>query len=383
MKKYTHEVYLANLRLKGVGTDVLITAYEPIVISKSTRTVGAGLAIPAMQSRCMQMADVFKLAVSSFKVQDWDLFAMFQNPRLPVEPPSRCSCNAGKWLPGAVLNSAGNCLSLNSKRSLDDIVIKWCDERVADLPVNNVTLKELRKEVWLVSYALQTLGLDKGSAIAIDMPMNVTVVIIYLAIVLAGYVVVSIADSFASSEISMRLRISKAKAIFTQELDELCGVALGFIVSEDITNTWRQDKNKAKYALQQLVCTNKAFDDQSYNSVVQEHDEEGKVGISLSLTLLQVARKALKTNITTLAPLVLPYTEQLKYGWSIICREIWASPNTKDVCVPNFKKAFDHFWIHTGGRAVIDAVEDSLSLSNEDGEASRMALYRFGNTSSS
>jgi acyl-coenzyme A synthetase/AMP-(fatty) acid ligase len=58
--------------------------------------------------------------------------------------------------------------------------------------------------------------LDKGSAVAIDMPMNVNSVVIYLAIVLAGYVVVSIADSFAPIEISTRLKISEAKAIFTQ-----------------------------------------------------------------------------------------------------------------------------------------------------------------------
>ena len=68
----------------------------------------------------------------------------------------------------------------------------------------------------LVAYALETLGLGKGSAIAIDMPMDVNSVVIYLAIVLAGYVIVSIADSFAPSEIATRLRISKAKAIFTQ-----------------------------------------------------------------------------------------------------------------------------------------------------------------------
>lgn len=48
------------------------------------------------------------------------------------------------------------------------------------------------------------------------MPMDVNSVVIYLAIVLAGYVVVSIADSFAPNEIAARLRISKAKAIFTQ-----------------------------------------------------------------------------------------------------------------------------------------------------------------------
>ncbi|PIA63416.1 hypothetical protein AQUCO_00201036v1 [Aquilegia coerulea] len=123
----------------------------------------------------------------------------------------------GQWLPGALLNSAENCLSVNSKRSLGDVVVKWRDEGDDEVPVKNMTLKELREEVWLVAYALQTLGLNKGASIAIDMPMNVTAVIIYLAIVLAGYVVVSIADSFAPREISMRLRISNAKAIFTQD----------------------------------------------------------------------------------------------------------------------------------------------------------------------
>ncbi|KAI4335843.1 hypothetical protein L6164_014448 [Bauhinia variegata] len=49
------------------------------------------------------------------------------------------------------------------------------------------------------------------------MPMNVKSVVIYLAIALAGYVVVSIADSFAAPEISTRLKISKAKLIFTQD----------------------------------------------------------------------------------------------------------------------------------------------------------------------
>ncbi|PIA62642.1 hypothetical protein AQUCO_00200569v1 [Aquilegia coerulea] len=73
------KVYLANLRLKEVGTDVLITAYEPIVISpfsETAATVGAGLAVPAAQSGCMAMSDVFKLAVSSFKVHDWNLFGI-------------------------------------------------------------------------------------------------------------------------------------------------------------------------------------------------------------------------------------------------------------------------------------------------------------------
>ncbi|WCJ22031.1 acyl-activating enzyme 17 [Euphorbia peplus] len=123
----------------------------------------------------------------------------------------------GQWLPGAYVNPAKNCLSLNCKRSLEDKMIIWCDEGNADLPINSMTLEQLRTEVWLVAYALDALSLEKGSAIAIDMPMDVNSVVIYLAIVLAGYVVVSIADSFAPIEISTRLRISGAKAIFTQD----------------------------------------------------------------------------------------------------------------------------------------------------------------------
>lgn len=67
----------------------------------------------------------------------------------------------------------------------------------------------------LVANALDII-FTKGDAIAIDMPMTSTAVIIYLAIVLAGYVVVSIADSFAAKEIATRMRISSAKGIFTQ-----------------------------------------------------------------------------------------------------------------------------------------------------------------------
>ncbi|KAK6921090.1 AMP-dependent synthetase/ligase, partial [Dillenia turbinata] len=77
------------------------------------------------------------------------------------------------------------------------------------------TRSSVQPNAKLVAYALEALGLDKGSAIAINKPMNVKSVVIYLAIVLAGFVVVSIADSFAPSEISTRMKLSEAKAIFT------------------------------------------------------------------------------------------------------------------------------------------------------------------------
>ncbi|XP_010248178.1 PREDICTED: 3-ketoacyl-CoA synthase 4-like, partial [Nelumbo nucifera] len=51
--------------------------------------------------------------------------------------------------------------------------------------------------------------------------------------------------------------------------------------------------------------------------------------------------------------------------------------------IPDFKLAFDHFYIHVGGRAVIDELEKNLQLMPVHVEASWMSLHRFGNTSSS
>ncbi|EPS70528.1 hypothetical protein M569_04232, partial [Genlisea aurea] len=124
----------------------------------------------------------------------------------------------GHWLPNATSNQAKHCLRLSGMRTLKSTAVIWRDEGDDEAPVNELTIEKLRTSVWLVAHALETLRFDKGAAIAIAMPMDVDAVVIYLAIVLAGYVVVSIADSFAPSEMALRLKISKAKAIFTKDL---------------------------------------------------------------------------------------------------------------------------------------------------------------------
>lgn len=48
---------------------------------------------------------------------------------------------------------------------------------------------------------------------------------------------------------------------------------------------------------------------------------------------------------------------------------------------PKFNNAFEHFLLHTGGRAVIDEMEEKLSLTAAQCQPSKDALYRFGNTS--
>lgn len=51
--------------------------------------------------------------------------------------------------------------------------------------------------------------------------------------------------------------------------------------------------------------------------------------------------------------------------------------------VPDFRKAFEFFCIHAGGRAVLDAIEKNLQLTKRDMTPSRATLSRYGNTSSS
>ncbi|MCE0481378.1 3-ketoacyl-CoA synthase 20 [Datura stramonium] len=92
-------------------------------------------------------------------------------------------------------------------------------------------------------------------------------------------------------------------------------------------------------------------------------------------------REALKTNITTLGPLVLPMSEQLLFFVTLVARKVFKMKIKP--YIPDFKLAFEHFCIHAGGRAVLDELEKNLELSQWHMEPSRMTLYRFGNTSSS
>ncbi|GAB4844597.1 inositol polyphosphate kinase kcs1 [Ancistrocladus abbreviatus] len=143
-----------------------------------------------------------------------------------------------------------------------------------------------------------------------------------------------------------------------------------------------RDRARSKYELVHTVRTHKGSNDNSYNCVYQREDDKGIVGVSLARELMAVAGDALKTNITTLGPLVLPSSEQFRFFVSLVKRKILKMAGVKPY-IPDFKSAFEHFCIHAGGRAVLDELEKNLRLTEWHMEPSRMTLHRFGNTSSS
>ncbi|XP_047334336.1 3-ketoacyl-CoA synthase 11-like [Impatiens glandulifera] len=141
------------------------------------------------------------------------------------------------------------------------------------------------------------------------------------------------------------------------------------------------DRRRSKYQLFHTVRTHKGADDKCYGCVFQEEDEKKEVGVALSKDLMAVAGEALKTNITTLGPLVLPMSEQFLFFLTLVGKKVFKMKIKP--YIPDFKLAFEHFCIHAGGRAVLDELEKNLDLSESHMEPSRMTLYRFGNTSSS
>ncbi|KAG6527986.1 3-ketoacyl-CoA synthase 10-like [Zingiber officinale] len=154
----------------------------------------------------------------------------------------------------------------------------------------------------------------------------------------------------------------------------------------------RRDFHRAKYRLEHIVRTHKGADERSFRCVYQEEDEERIKGLSISRDLMEVGGHALKANITTLGPLVLPFSEQLLFFTTLLYRHFFpkspaadggASAAASKPYIPDYKLAFEHFCIHAASKAVLDALQRNLELEDRHMDAARATLHRFGNTSSS
>ncbi|KAL3850721.1 hypothetical protein ACJIZ3_012603 [Penstemon smallii] len=144
-------------------------------------------------------------------------------------------------------------------------------------------------------------------------------------------------------------------------------------------------KDRAMFKLKCLVRTHHGGKDESYSCCMQREDDKGHVGFHLDKNLPKAATRAFIDNLKEIAPKILPMRELFRFTVSLLVRRLRQKCNKAVMTRPliNFKAGVDHFCLHTGGKAVIDAIGQNLGLSEYDVEPARMTLHRFGNTSAS
>jgi acetyl-CoA synthetase len=124
-----------------------------------------------------------------------------------------------RWIPDAQMNIVDSCFQND-----DGAIALVFQEEGGEL--TKVSQKELQGLVNRVANSMVSEGLKPGERIAIDMPMTLEAVTIYLGAIKAGIGVVTIADSFAAKEIRVRLRIAEPRLVFTQDLLNRAGKTL-------------------------------------------------------------------------------------------------------------------------------------------------------------
>jgi 3-ketoacyl-CoA synthase len=155
-----------------------------------------------------------------------------------------------------------------------------------------------------------------------------------------------------------------------------------------LSNRWL-DGYRAQFKLLHCIRT-QYVNEHSFGCVYETEDEKNHRGVRLSKDIVKVAGRAMEKNFTRLGPYVLPISEQFKTVYSIAMRYLADKLQKSGFeatkprpYVPDFKRGIDHFCIHAGGRGVIDGIQKNLQLSDTHVEASRYALMKYGNTSSS
>ena len=114
-----------------------------------------------------------------------------------------------QWLPGAEYNIVDSCFRAPSKK----VAIRYRENDIA--LTQEVTYGDLEEMTNRVANGLREAEFNPGDRLGIYMPMNIESVAIYLGIIKAGCVAVSLADSFAAPELGKRLKLAEAKGIFT------------------------------------------------------------------------------------------------------------------------------------------------------------------------
>ena len=120
-----------------------------------------------------------------------------------------------RWCVGGVMNIVHNCLDKHIGTPKEDqIALKWEGE---DSTTRRLTYGELYRQVNRVANGLRSLGLKKGDAIGLFMPMTPEIVVALLAVAKIGGVILPLFSGYGAGAVSVRLQDAEAKALFTAD----------------------------------------------------------------------------------------------------------------------------------------------------------------------
>jgi len=118
-----------------------------------------------------------------------------------------------RWCVDGEMNVIHNMLDKYTGTPTDEkIAIK---SETEDGTIRTLSYRDLREEVDKMAGALRSLGLGKGDAIGVFMPMVPEIVVAMLAIIKIGGIFLPLFSGFGASAIVSRLKDADAKALFT------------------------------------------------------------------------------------------------------------------------------------------------------------------------
>ena len=120
-----------------------------------------------------------------------------------------------RWCVDGKMNIIHNCLDKYAGTAADQrTALIWEGE---EGQVRSLTYRELRQQTNQAANALRSLGLGKGDAIGLFMPMTPEIVVALLAIAKIGGIILPLFSGFGEGAIVSRLADAQAKALFTAD----------------------------------------------------------------------------------------------------------------------------------------------------------------------
>ena len=125
--------------------------------------------------------------------------------------PTQAFSGRHQYYPDGRLNLVDSCL-----KDKDATAIVFAND-TDPTALQTWTTRQLETLVHRVAYQIHA-SVPPGTRIGVCLPLTPEAIAVYLGIIQAGCVVVSIADSFSSTEISTRCQISQAALVITQDV---------------------------------------------------------------------------------------------------------------------------------------------------------------------